>query len=85
MAMTPSMDCYATKPRSTFIRTSQRPGLEHAALWMRELFACGWNEYAQVSSLAVCLNPARAFNCYWEMPFRKRCRITLTNLAAELG
>ena len=23
--------------------------------------------------------PARAFNCYWEMPFRKRARITLEN------
>ena len=33
--------------------------------------------YAQVSSLAVCVNPGSAFNCYWEMPFRKRCRITL--------
>ena len=30
---------------------------------------CGWGEYAQISSLAVCVNPGRAFNCYWEMPF----------------
>ena len=35
------------------------------------------NRYAQVNSLAVCVNPGRAFNCYWEMPFRKRARITL--------
>jgi hypothetical protein len=48
-----------------------------------DFFACGWNQYAQVSSLPVCVNPGSAFNCYWEMPFRKRCRITLTNLAAE--
>jgi hypothetical protein len=48
-----------------------------------DFFACGWNQYAQVSSLAVCLNPARAFNCYWEMPFRKRCRITLSNIGPE--
>ena len=46
-----------------------------------DFFACGWGEYAQVSSLAVCVNPGRAFNCYWEMPFRKRARITLTNMA----
>jgi len=45
-----------------------------------DFFACGWNEYAQVSSLAVCVNPGSAFNCYWEMPFRKRCRMTMTNL-----
>ena len=37
-----------------------------------DFFACGWNKYAQVSSLAVCVNPGSAFNCYWEMPFRKR-------------
>jgi len=46
-----------------------------------DFFACGWNRYAQVSSLAVCVNPGSAFNCYWEMPFRKRARITLTNNA----
>jgi hypothetical protein len=44
-----------------------------------DFFACGWGPYAQVSSLAVCVNPGNAFNCYWEMPFRKRCRITMTN------
>ena len=44
-----------------------------------DFFACGWGEYAQVSSLAVCVNPGRAFNCYWEMPFQRRARITLTN------
>ncbi len=46
-----------------------------------DFFACGWNKYAQVSSLAVCVNPGSAFNCYWEMPFRKSCRITMTNRA----
>lgn len=48
-----------------------------------DFFACGWGKYAQVSSLPVCVNPGSAFNCYWEMPFRKRCRITCTNLADE--
>jgi len=46
-----------------------------------DFFACGWNRYAQVSSLAVCVNPGSAFNCYWEMPFRKRCLITMSNTA----
>jgi hypothetical protein len=46
-----------------------------------DFFACGWQRYAQVSSLPVCVNPGSAFNCYWEMPFRKRCRITMTNIA----
>ena len=48
-----------------------------------DFFACGWGKYAQVSSLAVCVNPGSAFNCYWEMPFRKSCRMTLTNIAEK--
>lgn len=48
-----------------------------------DFFACGWQKYAQVSSLPVCVNPGSAFNCYWEMPFRKRCRITMTNIATD--
>ncbi len=48
-----------------------------------DFFACGWNQYAQVSSLPVCVNPGSAFNCYWEMPFRSGCRITLTNIGGE--
>lgn len=39
--------------------------------------------FAQLTSLPVCVNPGSAFNCYWEMPFRKRCRMTVENLAAE--
>ncbi len=45
-----------------------------------DFFAMGWGEYAQLSSLAVCVNPGSAFNCYWTMPFRKRCRITMENI-----
>ena len=48
-----------------------------------DFFACGWGRFAQISSLPVCVNPGSAFNCYWEMPFRKHCRITLTNLADQ--
>lgn len=48
-----------------------------------DFFACGWKQYAPVSSLAVCVNPGSAFNCYWQMPFRRRCRITLTNLDSK--
>ncbi len=46
-----------------------------------DFFASGWGSYAQLTSLAVCVNPGSAFNCYWEMPFRKHCRMTLTNLS----
>lgn len=48
-----------------------------------DFFACGWGQYAQVSSLAVCVNPGSAFNSYWEMPFRKGARFTLENRGAQ--
>ena len=44
-----------------------------------DFFASSWNEYAHLNSLAICVNPGSAFNCYWQMPFRKGCRITLEN------
>lgn len=36
--------------------------------------------YTPVSSLAVCVNPKNGLNCYWEMPFRKSCKITVENI-----
>lgn len=48
-----------------------------------DFFACGWERFAQVSSLAVCVNPGSGFNSYWEMPFRRRCRMTLSNRSSE--
>lgn len=48
-----------------------------------DFFACGWGKFAPVSSLAVCVNPGSAFNCYWQMPFRQGFRITMENIGAE--
>jgi hypothetical protein len=48
-----------------------------------DFFCMGWNEYAQINSLAVCVNPGSAFNCYWQMPFKKSCRMTIENIADE--
>jgi hypothetical protein len=48
-----------------------------------DFFAMGWNKPAYISSLAVCVNPGTAFNCYWEMRFHKRCRITFSNIGFE--
>ncbi|MBI5383640.1 MAG: DUF2961 domain-containing protein [Verrucomicrobia bacterium] len=48
-----------------------------------DFFACGWGKYCQINSLAVCVNPGSAFNCYWQMPFRKKARITLENIDAK--
>ena len=46
---------------------------------MTDFFAVGHDLYAPVNSLAVTVNPTSALNCYWQMPFRKHCRITFTN------
>ena len=48
-----------------------------------DFFCMGWNEYSQINSIPVCVNPGSAFNCYWEMPFRKNCRITMENISEE--
>ncbi len=47
---------------------------------MGDFFACGWGRYHHISSLPVCVNPGGAINCYWVMPFRKHCKITMENL-----
>ncbi|MBP5237498.1 MAG: DUF2961 domain-containing protein, partial [Clostridia bacterium] len=48
-----------------------------------DFFASGWGVYAQVSSAAVCMNPGSAMNCYWQMPFQRRCLITLENRSPD--
>jgi hypothetical protein len=72
------------KWRHTILRAywddQDQPSIECPA---GDFFACGWESFAQVTSLPVCVNPGRAFNCYWEMPFRKRARMTMTNLSDE--
>jgi hypothetical protein len=44
-----------------------------------DFFACGWGKYCQINSMPVCVNPGSAFNSYWQMPFRKKARITMEN------
>lgn len=48
-----------------------------------DFFCMGWGQYAPLSSLAVCVNPGSAFNCYWTMPFQKSCKITMENILNE--
>lgn len=45
-----------------------------------DFFCMGWGEYSPLNSLPVCVNPGSAFNCYWQMPFRKKCKITMENI-----
>ena len=48
-----------------------------------DFFCMGWGKFAAVTSLAVVVNPGSGFNCYWPMPFRKKCRITMENIDNE--
>lgn len=45
-----------------------------------DFFGMGWNVYSPLVSSAICVNPGSAFNSYWVMPFRKKCRITMENI-----
>lgn len=45
-----------------------------------DFFGMGWGQYSPLRSLPVCVNPGSAFNCYWPMPFKKKCRITMENI-----
>ena len=73
------------KKRSLILRMywddSDTPSVECP---LGDFFACpDPDNYAQLTSLPICVNPRRAFNCYWDMPFRKNCRITLENISEE--
>jgi hypothetical protein len=56
-------------------------GQEHPSVEvpLGDFFACGWGSYAHVNSQPVCVNPGRAFNSYWPMPFASSARVTLEN------
>jgi hypothetical protein len=61
---------------------------------LTDFFASGWMKtndenplsgpHGQISSLPVAVNPNKGLNCFWVMPFRKRCLITLENLHPTL-
>ena len=39
--------------------------------------------FPTLNSAMIMVAPCRGMNCYWPMPFRKHCRITLTNRAPK--
>ncbi|TKG89648.1 DUF2961 domain-containing protein [Puteibacter caeruleilacunae] len=50
-----------------------------------DFFCNAWGSKNQtnINSLAVCVNPLNGFNCFWQMPFRKQCKITMANLTEK--
>ena len=50
-----------------------------------DFFGAGWgmgNE-PRITSLALCVNPRSGLNSYWQMPFRKSCKITMENMGEK--
>lgn len=45
-----------------------------------DFFCMGWCKRDNLSSFAVCVNPSGGMNCYWQMPFRGACKITIENI-----
>jgi len=48
-----------------------------------DFFCNGWCERSLVNSMPISVNPANGFNSYWEMPFRRKARITMENIGPE--
>jgi len=49
-----------------------------------DFFCNPWKKHFQLTSQMVCNNPGQAaFNCYWPMPFRERCRMTIENRSTQ--
>ena len=49
-----------------------------------DFFCCGFGRWCAVNSLPVVVNPARALNTYFPMPFRKKAKITIENQHAAV-
>ena len=50
-----------------------------------DFFAAGWGRGAEpvIDSAVVAVNPGSGFNAFWQMPFRKRARLTMENRSAR--
>jgi hypothetical protein len=74
----------AAHPRFTLLRIywddEAAPSVETP---FGDFFCNGWGVYGQLSSAPVCLNPGSGMNCWWEMPFRRHCRVTLENIGIK--
>lgn len=66
----------------------EKPGVEAP---VSAFFGCAYDEnfldiegrYPSFSSAVMMTAPGRGLNSYWEMPFRKHCRITMENRSEE--
>ena len=67
---------------------NERPSIEAP---ISAFFGCAYDEnfkdrdgrYPVLNSAPILVAPGRGFNCFWEMPFRRHCRVTMENRGAE--
>ena len=67
---------------------NERPSIEAP---ISAFFGCAYDEnfkdrdgrYPVLNSAPILVAPGRGFNCFWEMPFRRHCRVTMENSGAE--
>ncbi|MCL2462708.1 MAG: DUF2961 domain-containing protein [Defluviitaleaceae bacterium] len=47
--------------------------------WVKEFKNVTGGPFFPLNSMPVAVNPSGGLNCFWPMPFRKHCRITMEN------
>lgn len=61
---------------------AEKPSVE---VPLSDFFAnANYLEYRQISSLPICVNPARGLNCYFEMPYFKSFRFEIENRGTDV-
>ncbi len=59
---------------------------------LADFFACGWRDngsgptrgpFSALNSLPVAVNPNSGLNCFWPMPFRRHCLVTMENIGPK--
>ena len=81
MWMTDSASCNRRLVLRIYWDGSEIPSVQAP---MCDFFASAeYQNYAQLTSLPVCVNPKRGFNCYWDMPFFKGFKVTVENVSDE--
>ena len=77
-AKTTDADCFVL--RDLVLRMywddEEEPSVESP---LGDFFCCGFGRECNVNSMPIAVVPSRGLNCYFQMPFRKKARITLEN------
>ena len=47
--------------------------------WQKEFGNVFGGPFFPLNSLPVCVNPNKGMNCFWPMPFRRHCKMTVEN------